>query len=210
VSKRRTLILANGSRFVFTPKTVSLDVSDAFQQTGKPVKRGSFTLHVGRTKAALERAGGPIEELELDAAVDLLTTENNLRKLAGKPLVEKLFDPRLWADVHRQAKHLRAARRLKAPVGVRGSRRCLQSRNDPGESLWVDVETGEAALETLTPELDAKGRSTGYSSTVVFVSAEDAIRWLDDHGPPYYSLVVLHALQERAGSGSRRKPKPKP
>lgn len=201
MAKRRTLILANGSRFVFTPKTVSVDVSRLFAKPGTlPPER--HVVHVGRTRAALEVEGAKTIELSLDVAADLLFREQCIRFNTGEPAVRTLFDPRLWRDVQRHAEHLRAVKRDAAPFGAKPGRRCFETRGKhPGEFLWVDTLTGEAAIETRTEELDAKGRPTGYSSRVRIVSPEEAIRWLETDWDRLIPGEAFAALRRAADAG---------
>lgn len=193
MSKRRSLTLTNGGTFVFTPKTVSVDVSRLF---GGPERH---VLHVGRTRAALEVVGKEAELLGLDAASDLLVREQFARHDAGEPSVSSLFDARLWADVQRQATHLRAMKIAAAPFGARPGRICFATTGKhPGEFLWVDTVTGEAAIETRVEELDAKGRPSGYTSSVRFVSPADAIRWLETDASRLVPGGVMAVLRHAA------------
>ena len=200
MAKRRSLKLTNGGRFVFGPKTVSIDVSLVMVDEKGLSGPGTWWLHVGRTRAALERADR-VEELELDAAWDIVTREKWRRASAGEPAVESLFDPRLWQEVRRQAEHLSAGRMERRPFHSRPRRLCLDSvGGHPGEFLWLDRDTGEAAIETVVQTLDARGRPTGYTSSFRMVAAAEALQWIRTDGPRSMSESLLAKIWEAAGS----------
>lgn len=197
--KRRSIKTSNGGRFVFTDKTVSLDVSGVMRGSPGEPDSGPWTLHVGRSKAALERADR-VEELELDAAWDILTREKWRRVSAGEPELESLFDRRLYFDIRRQAEHLAAARMEARPFHSRPGRICFDTvGGHPGEFLWLDRDSAEAAIETVVPTLDAKGRPTGYTSSVRMVDAATALEWIRTDGPRSMSESLLAKLWDAAG-----------
>jgi len=207
VAKRRRLKTSSGGLFVFGPKTVSLDVSKicgtnmpepGVGRHDDPAKPGSVWLHVGRTKAALDW-DWTVDELELDAAWDIIRREDLRRTVAGEPAVETLFDPRLWREVRRQAEHLAAGRAATRPLGTSRERICLDSvGGHPDQYLWLDRETGAAAIETVTAEFDAKGRRAGYNSSTRIVSAAEALEWLRTDGVRTMSGQLLDMLKDAA------------
>jgi hypothetical protein len=200
MARRRFVKLPHGGRFVFTPKTVSLDVSAVCSAVGFP---GGRNLHVNRTSSILEVENPETGEtgyvsLDLNEAATVLSREQTRRSEAGEPDVSTLFEPRVWRAVQQQARHLRAARRSEIPFADRTGRLCFETvGGHPGESLWLDPQTGEAAIETRVDELDAKGRPAGYSTRARFVSAAEAIDWLTTDGPRFLPTSTYVALRDR-------------
>ena len=86
------------------------------------------------------------------------------------------------------------------PFHSRPRRLCLDSvGGHPGEFLWLDRDTGEAAIETVVPTLDARGRPTGYTSSFRMVSAAEALEWIRTDGPRSMSESLLAKLWDAAG-----------
>ena len=207
MAKLRRLKTSSGGLFVFGPKTVSLDVSricgtnipePGVGRHDDPAKPGTVWLHVGRTKAALDW-DWTVDELELDAAWDIIRREESRRFHAGEPTVESLFDPRLWREARRQAEHLAAGRAATRPLGTSRERICLDSvGGHPDEFLGLDRNTARAAIETVKPELDARGRPAGYNSSTRVVSAAEALEWIRTDGVRTMSGQLLDLLEDAA------------
>jgi hypothetical protein len=190
---RRPLRLSPLGTFVFTPKTVSVDVSDILPGPG--VK----TLHVGRGRGALEvrDPDSPPTAVDPIRVVAILEILDQRRKLAGEPAVSTLVDPRVLENLRRQARALAQLRAAGLPFDGR-PRQCFETTGrHPGESLWIATDTGDALVERRDVVFEGD-RLIGDVVSRVDLDAEDAIDWLVEEG-----LQIPPVLLPIAGKGRR-------
>lgn len=182
--RRRTpLPLSPRGSFVFTEKTVSVDLSRTYGRAGET--SGKTILHVGRSRGALEFPGSAAPAVEIDAetVLDLIHAENLFRKTAPGLKPEErapvALDPRVVSQLRNVAKQSHGPA---LPLAGR-PRRCWESSGaHSGEWLWMDTQTGRAVLETRTPDMDDAGNARGYSSTARDISPAEAVEWLKAEG----------------------------
>jgi hypothetical protein len=190
---RRPLRLHPFGTFLFTPKTVSLDVSDVLPGAG--VK----TLHVGRGRGALEirDPDSPPTAVDPVRVVAILEILDQRRKLAGEPAISTLVDSRVLVNLRRQARALVKLRETDLPFEGR-PRQCFETEGrHPGESLWIATDTGEAVLERREPHYDGDVLVGDIVSRVDQLP-EDAVDWLLAEG-----FQVPAALLSLTGKGRR-------
>jgi hypothetical protein len=189
--RRKALKLFPRGSFVFTERTTSVDVSKVLEEPrGFPV-----TLHVGRSRGALEytQPGKPAVEIAAAKVLELLDAENARRAADAKaPAAEREpidVDASVLAHLRLTAKKATLVGPLGIPFAGR-PRRCFETTGrHPGESLWVETETGDAAIETTVESSEPTSPPT---RTYRLVDPMVALRWLRDDGQNFFpkSLVM--------------------
>jgi hypothetical protein len=201
---RRPLRLSPRGAFTFTPKTVSIDVTAIMPGPGRK------TLHVGRTKGAVEYHDpySPPVEVDLVRVVALLGIENERRREAGEPLVPTLFDPRLLRDIRQQAKALVGSRPGALPFEGR-PRVCFETTGaHPGESLWMTKDANpEIVIESRAPVFDDQGQAVGTETKLRSITAEAAAVWLAEESQSLAGTIL--DLAARGGCNLERRDPPR-
>jgi hypothetical protein len=175
---------------VFTEKTVTIPLVEI---RAYPASGGAGripVLHVGRSRGALEYPDGIRPTIEVDAArvLELLEGET-ARRAAMKPGTTATpdpvkIDPDVLSHLRLTAKKQSKTSSSRLPFDGR-PRICFETNGrHPGESLWIESETGDAVIESTPPDV-SKTRTTKD------VDAATALRWLADEGSTYYPAALI-------------------
>lgn len=192
---RRPLKLSPRGSFVFTPTTISIDVSPIL---GDESRR--LTLHVGRGKGAIEPSdGSPAWEVDAVGIVGLLESLDSLHRMdatiAGRPLPSSVIDDARWQYLRRTARALLSSPDLGAPF-VGRSRRAFPSKLEDSIhiSLWIAGEPLECLIEERLATFDTQGRPIGIRRIEKPVSRREAIDWLVANG---YRDIPVELVERR-------------
>lgn len=174
---RRPLRLDPRGQFVFTPSTVSIDVSSVFPGGGKR------TLHVGRSKGAIEPAGGGAAwEVDAVSITAILAVLDAQAASTGAVSLSAVIPVATRKYLKRTARAIVSSPQFSPPFEGR-PRRCYPAKEDDGtESLWIATDTLEVAVEIRMPAIDDRGRFVGLSHGAKTVSRKEAIEWLVANG----------------------------
>ncbi len=150
-------------------------------------------LHVGRSRGALEypRSGKPAVELGAARVLEILEAENERRSKATRSTAAERkpveLDAAVLAHLRLTAKKSSLSQPSKSPFEGR-PRQCFETTGrHPGEALWVDTSTGEAAIETTVVSKDSLPLKRKFRP----VGAMTALRWLRDDGQIYFPKALV-------------------
>lgn len=185
---RRPLRLDPRGQFVFTPSTVSIDVSSVFPGGEKR------TLHVGRSKGAIEPAGGAAWEVDAVSITAILAVLDAQAESTGGASLSAAIPVATRKYLKRTARAIVSSPQFSPPFEGR-PRRCYPAKEDDGtESLWIATDTLELAVEIRMPALDDRGRFVGLSHGSKTVSRKEAIDWLVANG---YREIPVELIDRR-------------
>lgn len=188
--RRKPLQLHPRGLFQFTERTTSVDVSKVLHGS----TRDRVTLHVGRSRGALEyaQAGRPAVEIDAARVLEILEAENARRATDRNVGPQDRHPVQVDAAV---LAHLRLTARKSTLAGLSEGpfagrpRQCYETTGKhPGEALWIDTETGDAAIEKTVAS-----PKQGLPPTRKFrpVDAKKALEWLRDDEAGFYPKVLV-------------------
>jgi hypothetical protein len=205
--KTRTLRLADGGQFRIGPGTVSVPVSTV------PLDPPAVVLHVNRSCGALELVpdmnGNTPPPVRVDARrcvalVEQINQERMAATIRGEksaPVVE--LPPTLRATAAHVAGWMASTPWLHTP-GMAGYPAKVAAH--AGETLWVQRDTGNTAIERMAPADDPEPGQPTEQIMLQRVPPRVAMQWLADNGYTVIPATLHRRVRTVPGVDDERQP----